>query len=171
MVPAKEWEDGPVRNTTPKDDRMKFIRSTYSQAKQKVDKDGKAEVKRNMTIIVHDQEEGDCPPSTKEIKYYFERQQGGEKSVNHCFFITTHFKSMYFDDYSEYLFEPQRPELIFGYECAREEGEKYEYRYYFDENQLYIERKESLTEEGYDNSFNVKMTARNNLKVFNLLTK
>ena len=169
MAPAKEWEDGPVRKTTPKDDRMSFIRSTYAQAKQKVDKDDKAEVKRNMTIVVHDQEEGDCPPSTKEIKYYFERQQDGEKSVNHCYFITTRFKTMSFDDYSEYLFEPKRPELIFGYDCAREEGEKYEYRYYFDENQRCIERKEAMTEEGYDNSFDVKMTARNSLKVFNLL--
>jgi hypothetical protein len=138
-------------------------------AKQKVDKDDKAEVKHNMTIVVHDQEEGDCPPSTKEIKYYFERQQDGEKSVNHCYFITTRFKTMSFDDYSEYLFEPKRPELIFGYDCAREEGEKYEYRYYFDENQRCIERKEAMTEEGYDNSFDVKMTARNSLKVFNIL--
>ena len=76
---------------------------------------------------------------------------------------------MSFDDYSEYLFEPKRPELIFGYDCAREEGEKYEYRYYFDENQRCIERKEAMTEEGYDNSFDVKMTARNSLKVFNML--
>ena len=171
MAPAKEWEDGPVMKTAPKDERMKFIRSTYAQAKQKVEKDGKAEVKRNMTIIVHDQEEGDCPPSTKEIKYYFERQQDGETTTNHCYFITTRFKTMSVDNYSEYLFAPKRPELIFGYDCAREEGEKYEYRYYFDENQRCIERKEALTEEGYDNSFDVKMTARNNLKVFNILAK
>lgn len=169
MTPAKEWEDGPVRKTTPKADRMKFIRSTYAQAKQKVEKDSKAEVQHTITITVHDQEEGDCPPTTTEVKFYFERQQNGESSTNHCYFISKRHQSMYVDNYSEYLFEPQRPELIFGYDCAREEGETFEFRYYFDENQRCIERKESIAEEGYDNSFDVKMAARNHLKIFNQL--
>ena len=165
MNPAKEWEDGPVRKTTPKADRMKFIRSTYVQAKQKMEKDAKAEVPHNMTITVHDQEDGDTPPLTTEIKYFFEQQQEGGENTNHCYFITTRRQSMYIDNYSEYLFEPRRPELIFGYECAREEGEKYEFRYYFDENQRCIERQEATTEEGYDNSFNIKKSARDYLKV------
>ena len=37
--------------------------------------------------------------------------------------------------YFEYLFAPQSHDLIFSYTNAREEGEKYEWRYYYDEKE------------------------------------
>ena len=48
---------------------------------------------------------------------------------------------MLFNAYNEYLFEPKTQDLIFSYTRAAEEGEVYEWRYYFDENGDCIETK------------------------------
>ena len=147
-------------STTPKANRMNFIRTAYAQARQKVEEDAKAPIPRNVKVTWHNQEDGDTPPVTTEIKYYLEHQPQGETFANHCYFITKRTRSMSIDFYNEYLLSPKSHDLIFSYGQYKEEGSKNEFRYYFDENGQCIERKATIQpEEGYDDSLDEKKTA------------
>ena len=86
-----------------------------------------------------------------------------------CYFITEHASSMLFDNYSEYLFDPQGENLIFSYTRAREEGNEYEWRYYFDENGKCIETK--TNSEDTDDGALDKRSAREFQAIFNTLIK
>jgi len=125
--------------TASKADRMTMIRNTYTKAKQKIDVDSKGEYSRNMQIVIHDQSWG--PPSTADLRFYFEPQQRGDASYNHCYCISEHrhHNNMGPDRYAEYLFAPSSHDLIFSYCRAVEEGEKSEWRYYYDANGNCIE--------------------------------
>ena len=147
-------------STTPKANRMNFIRTAYAQARQKVEEDAKTPMPRNVKVTWHNQEDGDTPPVTTEIKYYLEHQPQGETFANHCYFITKRTRSMSIDFYNEYLLSPKSHDLIFSYGQYKEEGSKNEFRYYFDENGQCIERKATIQpEEGYDDSLDEKKTA------------
>ena len=119
------------KTTTPKAQRMEKIRSIYAQAKDKIAKNEKVEMPNNLNITIHDLGD-DEPPRTTEIKMYFDKA---------CYFISEHTSSMSMDSYHEYLFDPQGEDLIFSYTRGREEGNEYEWRYYYDENGKCIETK------------------------------
>lgn len=145
--------------TTPKAQRVKQIRSLYAQAKDKIAKNDKRTMSNDLQIIIHDQGD-DMPPNTREINMYFDTA---------CYFISTHSSSMSFDGYSEYLFDPQGESLIFSYTRGREEGNEYEWRYYYDENGKCIETKSNSEET--DDGFYDKLAAKDYQAIFNALLK
>lgn len=143
--------------TTPKEQRIKQIRSLYAQAKDKIAKNDKSEMPNDLHITIHDLGD-DQPPRTTEIKMYFDKA---------CYFINNHSSSMSFDCYNEYLFDPQGESLIFSYTRSREEGNEYEWRYYYDENGKCIETKSNS--EDTDDGFYDKRAARDFKALFNTI--
>ena len=86
---------------------------------------------------------------------------------NYCYFITEHSKSMSYDGYMEFLFEPKTNDLVFSYTRAREEGEEHEWRYYYDENGKCIETKSNSEET--DEGFYDKRAAKDYLAIMKYL--
>ena len=148
--------DSTERSATPKTQRIAQIRSIYAQAKDKIAKNAKAEMPNDIHITIHDLGD-DTPPRTTEIKMYFD---------DACYFISQHSSSMSFDGYSEYLFEGEY--LIFSYTRGREEGNEYEWRYYFDEGGYCIETKSNS--EDTDDGFYDKRAAKDFQAIFKALT-
>ena len=128
--------DSAERSTTPKAQRIAQIRSVYAQAKDKIAKNDKAEMPNNLHITIHDLGVNE-PPRTIETKMYFDKA---------CYFISQKSSSMLLEGYSEYLFDPQGESLIFSYSRGREEGQEYEWRYYYDEGGYCIETKSNSEE-------------------------
>lgn len=140
-----------------KAERMKYIRKVYAEAKQKIEKDAKAAVPRNVIITLHNQEDGDSPLVTTEVKCFLERLPTFE---DHCYFISTRTRSAVADNYHEYLFAQRTHDLIFSFGQYKEGGSKNELRFYFDESGSCIERKATIQpEEGYDDSMDERLTA------------
>jgi len=165
-------EDRRAAAVSPKAQRMKYIRSTYAQAKEKIAKNDKSELPHDVQVVIRDQSWG--PPQTTEMTFYFDavtdQVEPDAVSVdNYCYFISEHrhHNGMGFDHYGEFLFAPKSNDLIFSYSCAKEEGEQREWRYYFDERGKCIEVKSEAEEVDY--GFSDKITARQYLKVFNAL--
>ncbi len=169
MVNRKEVEQAESNvKTTAKADRLKMIKSTYTSAKNKEAKNSKSELPRDMRIVIHDQLAEDYPPVTNDVKFFFELD---EKGGNHCYFISDQRNSMYFKEYGEYLLAPDSHKLIFSFTQATEEGETYEYRYYFDENGECIDRKvksPEVEDEG-DSGVDDKEEFNKYIKVFDML--
>lgn len=154
---------------TPKAERMKFIRETYTQAKQKIELDKQAELPRNIQITIHDQRFEVSPPVTREINYYFEDVKGQDTPEKHCYFISDHTSFMGFDRYCEYLFDTKSHDLIFSYDRGCEEGEEREWRYYFDENRKCIEAKSEAEEIG--DGLSEKVAAKDYIDTFRKLIR
>ena len=117
--------------------------------------DDAQKLRRDIYITMHDQGD-DMPPRTQEISLYFDTvkdqvEPDAYSIDNYCYFITEHSKSMSYDGYMEFLFEPKTNDLVFSYTRAREEGEEHEWRYYYDENGKCIETKSNSqeTDEGF----------------------
>ena len=146
-----------VKTTTPKAQRIPQIRSIYAQAKDKIAKNDKAEMPNGIQILIHDLGDEEAPRTT-DIKMYFDKA---------CYFISHHSSSMMFDGYSEYLFDPQGENLIFSYTRGREEGNEYEWRYYYDENGKCIETKSNS--EDTDEGFYDKRAAKDLQAIFRTL--
>jgi hypothetical protein len=153
--------------TTPKADRMKTIRSTYAKAKDMVAKNGKEHEGKDISITVHDQSWG--PPMTQQVKFYFDSVNKGDESRNHCYFISEHrhHNRMGPDSYAEYLLAPTSHDLIFSYTKANEEGNTYEWRYYFDENGRCIETK--TASDTSDDGRGDKQTVSRYVKLFDAI--
>lgn len=143
--------------TMPKAQRIQQIRSIYTQAKDKIAKNDKAEMPNDLHITIHDLGD-DQPPRTTEIKMYFD---------DACYFISHRSSSMSMDGYSEYLFDPQGESLIFSYTRGREEGNEYEWRYYYDENGKCIETKSNSEET--DDGFYDKRAAKDFQAIFRIV--
>ena len=149
--------DSTERSTTPKAQRVAQIRSVYAQAKDKIAKNDKAEMPNDLHITIHDLGVNE-PPRTIETRMYFD---------NACYFISQNSSSMMLDSYSEYLFDPQGESLIFSYTRGREEGQEYEWRYYYDEGGYCIETKSNSEET--DDGFYDKRAAKDFKAIFNTL--
>ena len=165
-------KDREVAKVTPKAERMKYIRSTYAQAKEKIAKNDKSELPLDVQIVIRDQTWG--PPETTELKFYFDavtdQVEPDAVSVdNYCYFISEHHhhNNMGPDNYGEYLFAPKSHDLIFSYSCGKEEGETREWRYYYDERGKCIEVKSEAEEVDY--GFSDKINAKHYLKIFKAL--
>ena len=157
--------------TTPKASRMDFIRKRYAEAKAKIASND-SPVQRDVQIVIRDQSWG--PPETTDLKFYYDEvtDQVEPDAVSidqYCYFISEHHHNnrMGFDNYSEFLFSPKSHDLIFSYTCAREEGEKNEWRYYYDENGKCIEVKTDAAE--HDNGAADKQAAGRYLDIFKKL--
>lgn len=161
--------------------QMKFIRDTYAQAKQKTEQDKHAMLPLNTQVTIHDLRGEDFPPLTSELNYYFNRTDGKNPStglydnLRNCYYLSEHRTCMYFDNYSEYLFDPsattlypqQSIPLIFSYSYSFEEGTKREWRYYFDQHGNCIETKSEAEEIDY--GYSDRMAVRTYLEAFNKL--
>ena len=170
--------DGQAAVTQIKSERLKTIRANYAKAKELIEKSKKDQ---SLSIVVHDQEEGDCPPEVIEINYSFNEWDDGRAPMYRCYFISEHMhhNNMGYDQYSEYLLNDKDQRYgdngkptktinpMFSYTCVHEEGEKYEWRYYYDENGRCIETKSNHkdTDEGKAD----KLKTRRLLHVFNAL--
>ena len=156
MNPGHEVGEGsfPIEKTVPKAERLKAIRSAYTAAKDKVAKNDKADIQRDVQIVIRDQSWG--PPETRTVNYYYDifedyPESDGASIDKFCYLISErlHHNGMGSDIYNEYLLTPQGHHLLFSYTNAKEEGEQTEWRYYFDENGKCIETKtNSDTQDG-----------------------
>ena len=161
--------DKPQKPTTPKAERMKHIRATYAQAKDKIAQNSKKDDPDELSIKIHEFGD-DRPPRTTVTHINFEKK--GEPTYQndnpfYCYFINSHTSSMGYDSYAEYLFEPETSDLIFSYTRGREEGEQHEWRYYYDENGNCIETKSDSEET--DEGFYDKRQAKDYLAIYKLL--
>ncbi len=161
--------DCPQKPTTPKAERMKHIRATYAQAKEKVARNTQGDMPNELRITLHDRGDN-WPPRTAVTNIYFEKK--GEPTFKNdnpycCYLITRHDSAMNMDGYAEYLFAPTTHDLIFSYTKGSEEGETHEWRYYYDENGQCIETKSNSEET--DDGFYDKRTARDLLHIFKTL--
>ena len=127
----------PKKGTVPKAERLKYIRALYAQAKNQSTTNDKKEMSDDLHITIHDLGD-DQPPRTIETRIYFDKDG--------IYFINNHSTSMQYDAYCEYLFEPKTQNLIFSYTRAAEEGQTYEWRYYYNENGDCIETKTNSQE-------------------------
>lgn len=113
--------------------KLKQIRSAYATAKQKIDKDAKSAIPRNIEIDIHDQEDPDMPPQTDVVNIWFEPVQNGEATDNRCYFMSSTTNLGDHHVYSEYLFDQKTSELMFCFsQQTQNDGPALEWRYYFD---------------------------------------
>ena len=173
--------DGKAAVAQTKDSRLKAIRASYAQAKKRIEETKKSPSGQYLNIVVYDQEEGDCPPVVTEINYSFNEWDDGQAPMYRCYFISEHMhhNNMGYDQYSEFLLNDKDQRFgdngkptktinpMFTYTCVHEEGEKYEWRYYFDENGRCIETKSN--HEDTDGGKADKEKTRRLLHVFNAL--
>ena len=75
---------------------------------------------------------------------------------------------MQLNGYDEYLIDPKVKNLVFSYSRGEEEGQVYEWRYYFDENGNCIETKVKNTDET-DEGFYDKRAAKDFQAIFDVL--
>lgn len=121
---------------------LKQIRATYAEAKQKVDKDAKSEVPRNITIEIHDQEDMELPASKMVVKFWFDYVVNGTEPTPRCYFISTTCDLGDHHVYSEYLPDPKTSRLIFCFsQQPQNDGSALEWRYYFDDSGRCVEVK------------------------------
>lgn len=153
--------NAPQKRTTPKAQRLSHIREIYAQAKDRVASNATKEMPDELYITIHDLGD-DMPPRTTDIKFYFDAKG--------CYFISRHATSMMSDGYEELLFEPNSQDLIFSYTRRREEGQEFEWRYYYDENGNCIETKTNNTDET-DDGFYDKRHAKDLQAIFRKLTE
>ena len=153
--------NAPQKRTTPKAQRLSHIREIYAQAKDRVASNATKEMPDELYITIHDLGD-DMPPRTTDIKFYFDAKG--------CYFISRHATSMMSDGYEELLFEPNSQDLIFSYTRGREEGQEFEWRYYYDENGNCIETKTNNTDET-DDGFYDKRHAKDLQAIFRKLTE
>ena len=152
--------DGENKPTMPKTQRMKYIRTLYGAAKSKIAENNKKEMSDDLQITIHDQGD-DRPPLTRNINIYFDNDG--------CYFISRRSKSMMSEGYDEYLFDPKTHDLVFSFTQGKEEGQVFEWRYYYDENGNCIETKSNSEET--DGGFYDKRAAKDLLAIFCELTK
>ena len=98
--------------------------------------------------------------SDTETRIYFDKDG--------IYFINRTSKSMQLNGYDEYLFDQKTKNLIFSYSRGAEEGQVFEWRYYFDENGDCIETKTTNTDET-DDGFYDKRAAKDFQAIFDLL--
>lgn len=149
--------------TTPKAARMEMIRSNYTDAWKKVEAEKNGN-NQGMHIVIHDQDDGESPPVTTQLNFYFREWDDGQAPMYRCYFITYLSECMYYRHNTEYLFDDGPQSLLFSYTRAQEEGEQWEWRYYYDENGGCIETRSN--HEDTDAGKADKFSARRYLGIF-----
>jgi hypothetical protein len=165
---ANSMTVGNKRLTTTKADRLKMIRSNYSKAKNAIAKVDKSVYHAGVSITVHDTDGIDGPPSTKGLKFYFDKKvKDNADTYYHCYFLSEKYKSMYMESYEEFLFHPNTDALIFYYDTSDEEDMHFEVRLYYDDNGQCIEHKQNTDINDFDFfCLSQRAKAKKLLKVF-----
>jgi hypothetical protein len=129
--------------------QMQHIRSVYAEAKQKVEKDAKSELPRNVQVTIRDCEDPEMPAQKDVLKFWFDNVADGDTPYNSCYFMSSTTTLGDHDVYSEYLFEPKTPAPIFCFSKQQQnDGPALEWRYYFDKGGKCIEVKGSADRNG-----------------------
>lgn len=136
---------------TSKADRMKMIRSQYAKAKNAMARTEKSDFATGVDIVIRDQHENQGPPLTKTYKFFFDYQPDSEGNpAPHCYFFSERDKSMYMENYEEFLFDPKTDDLIFFFDTSDEEDMHFEVRLYYDANGHCIESKHNTDINDFD---------------------
>jgi len=131
-----------VQASADKAAQMQHIRSVYAEAKQKVEKDAKSELPRNVQVTIRDCEDPEMPAQKDVLKFWFDNVADGDTPYNCCYFMSSTTTLGDHDVYSEYLFEPKTPAPIFCFSKQQQnDGPALEWRYYFDKGGKCIEVK------------------------------
>ena len=129
--------------------QMQHIRSVYAEAKQKVEKDAKSELPRNVQVTIRDCEDPEMPAQKDVLKFWFDIVADDDTPYNSCYFMSSTTTLGDHDVYSEYLFEPKTPAPIFCFSKQQQnDGPALEWRYYFDKGGKCIEVKGSADRNG-----------------------
>ena len=138
-----------VQASADKAAQMQHIRSVYAEAKQKVEKDAKSELPRNVQVTIRDCEDPEMPAQKDVLKFWFDNVADGDTPYNSCYFMSSTTTLGDHDVYSEYLFEPKTPTPIFCFSKQQQnDGPALEWRYYFDKGGKCIEVKGSADRNG-----------------------
>lgn len=134
-----------------KADRLKMIRSHYAKAKNAIARTEKTGDATGVDVIINDQHDNQGPPLTKTYKFFFDYQPDHEGNpAPHCYFFSGRHKSMYMEDYEEFLFDPKTDDLIFFFDTSDEEDMHFEVRLYYDANGHCIESKHNTDINDFD---------------------
>ena len=129
--------------------QMQHIRSVYAEAKQKVEKDAKSELPRNVQVTIRDCEDPEMPAQKDVLKFWFDIVADDDTPYNSCYFMSSTTTLGDHDVYSEYLFEPKTPAPIFCFSKQQQnDGPALEWRYYYDKGSKCIEVKGSADRHG-----------------------
>lgn len=122
--------------------QVQHIRSVYAEAKQKVDKDAKSELPRNVQVTIRDCEDFDMPAQKDVLKFWFDNVADGDTPYSSCYFMSSTTSLGDHQVYSEYLFEPKTTTPIFCFSKQQQnDGPALEWRYYFDKSGRCVEVK------------------------------
>ena len=129
--------------------QMQHIRSVYAEAKQKVEKDAKSELPRNVQVTIRDCEDFDMPAQKDVLKFWFDSVVDDDTPYSSCYFMSSTTTLGDHNVYSEYLFEPKTPTPIFCFSKQQQNtGPALEWRYYFDKSGKCIEVKGNADRNG-----------------------
>lgn len=129
--------------------QVQHIRSVYAEAKQKVEKDAKSELPRNVQVTIRDCEDPEMSAQKDVLKFWFDIVADDDTPYNSCYFMSSTTTLGDHDVYSEYLFEPKTPAPIFCFSKQQQnDGPALEWRYYFDKGGKCIEVKGSADRNG-----------------------
>jgi len=128
--------DTPVmQSSADKAAQMQHIRSVYAAAKQKVEKDAKSALPRNVQITIRDCEAPEMPAQKDVLKFWFDSAADGDTVYSSCYFMSSTTTLGDHNVYSEYLYEPKTSTPIFCFSQQKQnDGSAFEWRYYFDKS-------------------------------------
>ena len=155
-----------------KDARIKEIRTAYSQAKKKIDQNGKGgKSPKDMTIVLNHLEDEDVPLYMEmTIKYYFDETYPEGVAEKHPYFIVEDWACHGHLRYREILLNPKDQQVMFCYMRGETDGGfVVESRYYYDTKGKCIEEKHN-TDNNWTDGGSEKGNAEYYLKIFNMVT-
>ena len=158
---------------TSKEERIKYIRKCYAEAKRKVDANGKnGKSPKDMQIIFNRLEDEEIPLyDTWSLNFYFdEKIVDGLATKQPPYLIVENWGNHGHIRYREVLLDPKDNQVIFSYMRGETDGGfVVESRYYYDAQGQCIEEKHNT-----HNTWTMPETEKDNaefyLKLFNMLT-
>ena len=158
---------------TSKEERIKYIRKCYAEAKKKVDANGKnGKSPKDMQIIFNRLEDEEIPLyDTWSLNFYFdEKIVDGLATKQPPYLIVENWGNHGHIRYREVLLDPKDNQVIFSYMRGETDGGfVVESRYYYDAQGQCIEEKHNT-----HNTWTMPETEKDNaefyLKLFNMLT-
>ena len=158
---------------TSKEERIKYIRKCYAEAKKKVDANGKnGKSPKDMQIIFNRLEDEEIPLyDTWNLNFYFdEKIVDGLATKQPPYLIVENWGNHGHIRYREVLLDPKDNQVIFSYMRGETDGGfVVESRYYYDAQGQCIEEKHNT-----HNTWTMPETEKDNaefyLKLFNMLT-
>ncbi|MBR4728672.1 MAG: hypothetical protein IK075_00265 [Prevotella sp.] len=138
-----------MQSTADKARQMQHIRSVYAEAKQKVEKDAKSELPRNVQVTIRDCEDFEMPAQKDVLKFWFDEVTDGDTTLSSCYFMSSTTSLGDHNVYSEYLYEPKASTPVFCFSQQKQNaGPAIEWRYYYDKGGKCIDIKGNADRNG-----------------------